>query len=111
MKTVNALEAKTHLSELLDRVSKGETITITRHGAPAAMLVPVEPKGKRLTHREIVEGMRALRKRIKPDRMTVREMVEKGRRFSIVVDPSVALAWCFPDVCWLSLKWRSAVAR
>jgi len=81
VKKVGAFEAKTHLSELLDRVSKGETITITRHGAPAAMLVPVGPAGKKLTHREIVEGMRALRKRTKPDGMTVREMVEEGRRF------------------------------
>ncbi len=81
MKTVGAFEAKTHLSDLLDRVSKGETITITRHGTPAAMLVPIGPTGKKLTHREIVEGMRALRKRVKPDSMTVREMVEEGRRF------------------------------
>lgn len=81
MKTVGAFEAKTHLSDLLERVSKGETITITRHGAPAAMLVPIGPTGKKLTHQEIVEGMRVLRKRIKPDKMTVREMVEEGRRF------------------------------
>lgn len=81
MKTVGAFEAKTHLSDLLDRVSRGETITITRHGSPAAMLVPIGPTGKKLTHREIVQGMRALRKRIKPDSMTVREMVEEGRRF------------------------------
>jgi len=81
VKTVGAFEAKTHLSDLLDRVSKGETITITRHGAPAAMLVPVGPTGKRLTHQEIVVGMRALRERIKPSRMTVRAMVEEGRRF------------------------------
>ncbi len=81
MKTVGAFEAKTHLSDLLDRVSKGETITITRHGVPAAMLVPIGSTGKKLTHREIVEGMRALRKRIKPGSMTVREMVEEGRRF------------------------------
>jgi len=81
MVTVGAFEAKTHLSELLDRVSKGETITITRHGIPAAVLVPVGEAEKKLTHREIVEGMRALRKRIKPDSITVREMVEQGRRF------------------------------
>ncbi len=81
MKTVGALEAKTHLSDLLDRVAKGETIMITRHGAPAAMLVPVGATGKKLTHQEIVEGMRSLRKRIKPDTMTVRAMVEEGRRF------------------------------
>ena len=81
METVGAFEAKTHLSDLLDRVSKGETITITRHGVPAALLVPVGETAKKLTHQEIVEGMRALRKRIKPDRMSVREMVEEGRRF------------------------------
>ena len=81
METVGAFEAKTHLSDLLDRVSKGEKITITRHGVPAAMLVPVGETGKKLTHKEIVDGMRALRKRIKPDRMSVREMVREGRRF------------------------------
>jgi prevent-host-death family protein len=81
VETVGAFEAKTHLSDLLDRVSKGETITITRHGVPAAMLVPVGQTGKTLTHKEIVEGMRALRRRIKPDKMSVREMVEEGRRF------------------------------
>jgi prevent-host-death family protein len=81
MDTVGAFEAKTHLSELLERVSKGETITITRYGVPAAMLVPVGEVGKKLTHKEIVEGTRSLRKRVKPDRISVREMVEEGRRF------------------------------
>ena len=42
MDTVGAFEAKTHLSALLERVEKGETITITRHGTPVARLVPVE---------------------------------------------------------------------
>lgn len=32
MGTVGAFEAKTHLAALLDRVAKGEKITITRHG-------------------------------------------------------------------------------
>jgi len=81
MQTVGAFEAKTHLSDLLDRVSQGETITITRHGIPAALLVPVKRMEKKLTHQEIVEGLRALRKRIKPDRMSVRKMVEEGRRY------------------------------
>jgi prevent-host-death family protein len=79
--SVGAFEAKTHLSELLDRVRQGEKITITRHGVPAAMLVPIEETGSKPTHREIVEGMRALRKRVKPDSMSVREMVNEGRRF------------------------------
>jgi prevent-host-death family protein len=81
MDSVGAFEAKTHLSELLDRVKRGERITITRHGVPEAMLVPIGETGSGLTHREVVEGMRALRKRVKPDAMTVREMVREGRRF------------------------------
>jgi prevent-host-death family protein len=79
MALIGTFEAKRHLSELLDRVSKGEKITITRHGVPVAMLVPVE--AAKLTHKEIVEGMRKLRKPIKPGKMTVRELLEEGRRF------------------------------
>ena len=81
MASVGTFEAKTHLSDLLDRVSRGERITITRHGVPAALLIPVEEKETKLTHREIVEGMRALRKRVKPGKISVREMVKEGRRF------------------------------
>ena len=80
MDSVGAFEAKTHLSALLDRVSQGEKITITRHGVPAALLVPVEKTRSKPTHQEVVEAMRALRKRIKPDAMSVREMVNEGRR-------------------------------
>jgi prevent-host-death family protein len=79
--SVGTFEAKTHLSDLLDRVARGERITITRHGVPAALLIPVEEKETKLTHREIVEGMRALRKRVKPGKISVREMVKEGRRF------------------------------
>jgi len=40
MTTVGAFEAKTHLSALLDRVERGEEVTITRHGRAVARLVP-----------------------------------------------------------------------
>jgi len=78
---IGAFEAKTHLSALLDRVARGERITITRHGVPAARLVPIEESPAKLTHQEIVDGMRALRKRVKPDTMSVRDMIQLGRRF------------------------------
>jgi prevent-host-death family protein len=81
MASIGAFEAKTHLSDLLDRVARGEQITITRHGVPAALLVPVTETAPKLTHQEIVEGMRALRRRVKPGKMSVREMVNEGRRF------------------------------
>jgi prevent-host-death family protein len=38
--SIGAYDAKTRLSELLDRVEKGEQIVITRHGKPVARLVP-----------------------------------------------------------------------
>jgi prevent-host-death family protein len=81
MQTIGAFEAKTHLAALLERVSKGEKITITKHGVPAAMLVPIGAIQPKLTHKEIVEGLRALRKRVKAGKMSVREMVAEGRRF------------------------------
>ena len=81
METIGASDAKTHLSALLDRVARGESITITRHGVPAAMLVPMGDSGRMLTHEEIVAGLRALRKRVKPDNLSIREMINEGRRF------------------------------
>ena len=44
MEIVGAFEAKTHLAALLERVSRGEQFTITRHGKPVARLVPVEQR-------------------------------------------------------------------
>lgn len=41
MEAIGAFEAKTHLAVLLDRVSRGERFTITRHGKPVAQLVPI----------------------------------------------------------------------
>jgi len=39
--TVGAYQAKTRLSELLQRVQEGETVTITKHGHPVAQIVGV----------------------------------------------------------------------
>jgi prevent-host-death family protein len=42
--TVNIHEAKTHLSELLARVERGEEIVIARAGKPIAQLTALQPK-------------------------------------------------------------------
>jgi prevent-host-death family protein len=78
---VGAFEAGTHFADLLDRVANSETITITRNGLPAAVLMPFTKGATKLTHGEIVQGMRALRQRVKPGTMSVRDMVEEGRRY------------------------------
>ena len=43
MDSVNMLEAKTHLSRLVDDVASGRVaeVLIARHGRPAARLVPI----------------------------------------------------------------------
>ncbi|MEJ7638209.1 MAG: type II toxin-antitoxin system prevent-host-death family antitoxin [Singulisphaera sp.] len=78
--SVGAYEAKTHLPQLLERVSKGERITITRHGVPVAMLVPASTS-KQPDIRAAVEEMKTFRKGRSLKGLTIREMVEEGRRF------------------------------
>jgi prevent-host-death family protein len=80
MEQIGASEAKTHLAALLDRVARGETITIMRHGTPAARLVPVSDEPSP-SSREAAESVRALRKQVKSGNLTVRELVDANRRF------------------------------
>jgi len=47
MKEVNVHEAKTHFSQLLREVSRGEEIIIANRGVPVARLVPIPPKNNR----------------------------------------------------------------
>ncbi len=78
MRTVGAYEAKTHWSELLDEVAKGETITITRRGEPVAVLAPpVREKSMD----ELIQEMRKLRKGQTLGGITIRELIEEGRRY------------------------------
>lgn len=44
MREVQSSEAKTHLTQLLSEVERGETIVITRHGRRIARLVPEEDR-------------------------------------------------------------------
>ena len=80
-RTVGAYEAKTHLPQLLDEVSRGETITITKRGVPVAMLVPL-PSKRRMTAEEVIEEFRKLREHVKPlGDLSIRDLIEEGRRF------------------------------
>jgi prevent-host-death family protein len=48
--SINIHEAKTHLSKLLERVSRGEEIVIAKAGRPIARLIPehVSPPARRV---------------------------------------------------------------
>ncbi len=78
MRTVGAYEAKTHLPKLLEDVARGETITITKHGVPVAILVP-PPAAKRADRAKVIEELRRFRQGITLDGLSIREMIEEGR--------------------------------
>lgn len=79
MQSVGAYEAKTHLPRLLERVARGETITITRHGVPVAVLTP-PPALRTVSTDEAIRALRALRLGTRPDGMSLRELIAEGRR-------------------------------
>ncbi|MYD70482.1 MAG: type II toxin-antitoxin system prevent-host-death family antitoxin [Acidobacteria bacterium] len=80
---VGTFEAKTHLSALLERVARGETITITRNGTPVARLAPLNDQDQlpRLSHQDVVKEMRNLRKQVKGSTCSIRDMIEEGRGY------------------------------
>ena len=78
MESVGSFEAKTHLSELLERVSAGESITITKHGTAVAMLVPI--RSGRRDPQKAAAKIRELRKGNRLGGISIRELIGAGRR-------------------------------
>ncbi len=81
---IGAFEAKTHLSALLDRVERGERITITRRGKPVAEIAPPAGAPDMSRHRESVERLRDVRERLRARGVQitpaeVKEWVNEGR--------------------------------
>ena len=79
METVGAYEAKTHLPKLLERVLKGERITITKHGVPVAVLQPPDPE-KTVDTKAVIAELRKLRSKRRLNGLSIRELIEEGRR-------------------------------
>jgi len=82
MRTVGVLEAKTRLSELVAEAAAGESVTITRHGKPVAMLVPVA-SGSGDRQKKIdaaVAGLLALRRRYPLRGIRLRDLIDEGRK-------------------------------
>jgi len=79
MRRIGSYEAKTHLPRLLDEVARGETITITKHGVPVAVLAPLVESGSTGV-REAAAGLRAFRSGHGLRGLTIRELIDEGRR-------------------------------
>ena len=84
MAKLTAFEAKTRFGELLDRVSRGEEVVITRHDRAVARLVP-EGAPRLDEVRRAVSGLRELQDRIRRRsraKLSLREVrlaIEEGR--------------------------------
>ena len=81
MTSVGSYAAKTHLPELLDRVTNGETIVITRRGLPVALLTQ-PPRGPGRDVGDVVAQMKELRRgNVLGRSLSIRALIEEGRRF------------------------------
>jgi len=78
MARVGVYEAKTQLPRLLDQVGRGTHVTITRHGKPVAMLVPVAAAARPVA--EVIASLRAFRKGRRRGHAPLRSLIEQGRR-------------------------------
>lgn len=79
MRRVGSYEAKTHLPRLLDEVARGETITITKHGVPVAILSPADAE-KAVVVPEVAQALRAFRVKHPLGGLSIRDLIDEGRR-------------------------------
>lgn len=86
MTTISAFEAKTRFGDLLERVSRGEEIVITKHQKPVARLIP-EGRPALSEVREAVSELASLRDEMTSRRgarpladKDIRDAIRKGRR-------------------------------
>lgn len=78
--SVGAYEAKTHFSELLEKVASGEEITITKHGTPVARLVPVKKQPTIEERRAAIARWKELSKGLSLGGLKIRDLVNEGRK-------------------------------
>ena len=79
MPEIGAFEAKTQLSQLLQRVQAEERFVIKRHNRPVAELIPFHPHAADKV-REAIEGLKAFQDTHCLEGFVVRDMIEEGRR-------------------------------
>jgi prevent-host-death family protein len=78
MRHIGAYEAKTHLPRLLDEVEAGETITITKHGRPVAILAPA--RREREAAGAAARALIAFRQAHRLDGVRIRDLIDEGRK-------------------------------
>jgi len=78
-KVVNVVEAKNKLTQLLRRVERGESITITKNGEPTAILISMKAYDQ-LRRQAAVNRLRELRAELKNPDWNAQEIYQESRR-------------------------------
>jgi prevent-host-death family protein len=78
-KTVNVLEAKNKLTQLLRQVERGTDVTITKHGEPTAMLISVKAY-ERLRRQAAASRLRELREELADSGLDAQEIYRESRK-------------------------------
>jgi len=78
VETIGTYEAKTHLSQLLGRVARGEIITITKRGVPVATLQPAQVS-KRFPVHDVIEQIKQFRSEHRLNGISIHDMINEGR--------------------------------
>ena len=78
--SIGLFEAKTHLSELVSRVERGEEVVITRHNKAVAKLVPITHARQRggAGRQAAISALLAFEPIAVPD-TTLKDLIEAGR--------------------------------
>jgi prevent-host-death family protein len=77
---IGTFEAKTHFSQIIEKVANGDDYIITRRGKPVAKVIPFEQEPE-MSRLDALEQFKELRKlyRGKPGSFNVREAIKEGR--------------------------------
>ena len=78
MKSISAYEAKTHLSQFLERVRHGEQFIITKHNVPIATLQPLLPINRHNIP-FVIEEIKEFSQKHQLKGLSINEMREEGR--------------------------------
>lgn len=77
--TVGVFDAKTRLSELLDKVNAGDEVIITKRGHAIARLVPMDDGGSSVE--AALAALLEIRGRSLPGPESIRDLIDEGRRW------------------------------
>ena len=82
MQTVGAFDAKTHFSQILAAVTKGEKFIITKRDRKIAMIIPItETDAIQDSVAAAIASIRTTRKGVKLGKnLTIKKMINEGRR-------------------------------